>query len=1509
MIKETDASKSDERRVKNKPNPLTHKRKGETRTMYNQSTKHWKLGALFVISLMLVAGLFSNTASAQTPAAEITVDPTTSTGTGAAEKVTGTFYAGDIVDLTVTYKVTARAIDPGNDNVDGTDDNLATDPANLPGGENPQPGDDPEREDVNVIVFTLPSDVGAAYDSDRTIDTDNSAVFILNVTEHGDGLTALDPPDVAIPEATSRGGTRRVKVIKPNATSYITWDVSLSAGLKVVTTPTISGQTVTVTVTRDDESKATMKKGNTVTVTYHNVMVGDDVVSFEVSADDDVDELDPTTTTNLIDRRDVAPPAAVAVNVDELEPLDDPVGNVEVTPASVPAEGTVDLMVKYNATKGLAIRPSKATDAEDLDSTYGRIRITLPEGWGPDGDGEDNLSDPNTVTTLTDNGMIYEKRQSDSSKTYLSWTHSGGVVLRKDDGKPNDAVTGNPFAISVIPTIDSDGGNVNDTGWQISIDVDKMVSRQHLTLTINNLEVPKLTTDRLLRITDISEEKGEQLFQVEVTSQHYATPALRNVGAPLTPPKDFDPEDLDESDEQPTITLTRRTQGKLTLSKDEVNAGSEEDFDITYRADANMGLAKGEVIEIRLPDGWAAPEVYQLDDDKPTSAERDASDASYVYLTESSRLDGTTISLIDKDGNPAYFEDGERDTGVTVSDGWFVQIVLGKAVSRNSTVVLNYNDVTVQRGLTSDDDPALIEAFSGPVVDADGADILPQFPVEEQKKIKVVLAADGSGEVTFAFNGATVKPLGDGSKVKANAAESIPAGIVAADAHSLVLTYVPVGDMGEGEFEFRMPSGWSAKDILTSGDTKTTPAEGEVKAGTTITSELPEHFGETAGYQLDITLVDVTIPNKHGDQGLVAKSKKEGGTLKQLKSRPKAFIGNTMAANDTVTVEITPAAAYVNQDNVDFEITLTANGPMHDSEIRITLPEGLADLEDDPAKSAEDNHVRKVSASVSGVVVDADPNESNEGIILIKTAELNTGGKIKIRYDNVDLADVDPAPTADPSKLTDEGFRVETRTRGFDPESDDGYVSIEKDDGDRSIVGGLIRTVEGSGTMVVAPATLEQSSRNKNFKLTFTATTDFPAAGLDLVITVPDVIETELHEGSSSSDGYVSTSTSKFHADKAAADRLVIAGSTITWAAVVLDKGEKFITNIRRVDLLEDTGDFRWETTLGGTNILDADNLPMVVVGTMADDVVFEVVDDSGIPESNPSYPASSLQSIRFQFTTSNTAIQPGGSVWFTIPVGWSYPSTTDKKDRATVSIVHLVDGEETFVSKIPEKAGDGKKAGEQMELTVQGRSVILTIGDGEGAGLAEGDTVTIRYGDSDDPKKFPVAISSSAKGTADNDEDGLSIRGRFEVADEFRQRDAGTIWVDITNVADGSGTATIGPDSVRAGSTKNLMTVTFTGVGTMDGGAVRLIIPEDWGAMQDEDNLKRNYIEVDVSGTGAALDGDPEILDDGLTVVATLKTFGNGNKVEFTYGGGRGGRENRGATSPSRDRRGYLHG
>ena len=64
MIEQKDASKSDERRVKNTPYSVTQKLKGETDTMGNRGMNNWKLGAFFIIGLMLFAAVFSNTAMA-----------------------------------------------------------------------------------------------------------------------------------------------------------------------------------------------------------------------------------------------------------------------------------------------------------------------------------------------------------------------------------------------------------------------------------------------------------------------------------------------------------------------------------------------------------------------------------------------------------------------------------------------------------------------------------------------------------------------------------------------------------------------------------------------------------------------------------------------------------------------------------------------------------------------------------------------------------------------------------------------------------------------------------------------------------------------------------------------------------------------------------------------------------------------------------------------------------------------------------------------------------------------------------------------------------------------------------------------------------------------------------------------------------------------------------------------------------------------------------------------------
>ena len=86
-----------------------------------------------------------------------------------------------------------------------------------------------------------------------------------------------------------------------------------------------------------------------------------------------------------------------------------------------------------------------------------------------------------------------------------------------------------------------------------------------------------------------------------------------------------------------------------------------------------------------------------------------------------------------------------------------------------------------------------------------------------------------------------------------NSILSIPAGITKDDVRNLIIKYTPEGDMGAGEFEVRLPSGWKAEDILTSGDDSTEKTGDPVH---TITLDFPEHFGE-AEESVEITLVDV----------------------------------------------------------------------------------------------------------------------------------------------------------------------------------------------------------------------------------------------------------------------------------------------------------------------------------------------------------------------------------------------------------------------------------------------------------------------------------------------------------------------------------------------------------------------------------------------------------------------------------------------------------------------------
>ena len=166
---------------------------------------------------------------------------------------------------------------------------------------------------------------------------------------------------------------------------------------------------------------------------------------------------------------------------DEAE--DTPSGEVEITP-SVTADSMVDLVIRYESDGALAkegkvtlVDPAdKASNVETNTSTYGRIQITLPVGWGPDGSGDEPEN------------QINEKRvPGTSGLTYLISKYRKAAFEAAEDGD------------------DVDGLNATYSGqqWTITIDVDDMQNNGYVLLTIKDLMIPALTIDRESRVADI----------------------------------------------------------------------------------------------------------------------------------------------------------------------------------------------------------------------------------------------------------------------------------------------------------------------------------------------------------------------------------------------------------------------------------------------------------------------------------------------------------------------------------------------------------------------------------------------------------------------------------------------------------------------------------------------------------------------------------------------------------------------------------------------------------------------------------------------------------------------------------------------------------------------------------------------------------------------------------------------------------------------------------------------
>ena len=236
MIESTDASNCDRHQVKNKPKPLTHKKRGETRTMQYECMKTWKMTALFVVGLMLLVGVFTNTASAQS---------STVVGTSSATGTTLDVTAEDVIDLYITYRVEEDAAD-SNGGLSIVASGTAT------------------------VTFSLPTGLSgirgawtAAYPQPAAASGEPDIVAFGLETNNADSTPALSIPFTSLGTNSS------------STTSYVTVAPNLRNSSLAITTVALTATSVAVTITNSDDTNSQLLRNHSwIKVIFHNVMVG-----------------------------------------------------------------------------------------------------------------------------------------------------------------------------------------------------------------------------------------------------------------------------------------------------------------------------------------------------------------------------------------------------------------------------------------------------------------------------------------------------------------------------------------------------------------------------------------------------------------------------------------------------------------------------------------------------------------------------------------------------------------------------------------------------------------------------------------------------------------------------------------------------------------------------------------------------------------------------------------------------------------------------------------------------------------------------------------------------------------------------------------------------------------------------------------------------------------------------------------------------------------------------------
>ena len=599
--------------------------------------------------------------------------------------------------------------------------------------------------------------------------------------------------------------------------------------------------------------------------------------------------------------------------------------------------------------------------------------------------------------------------------------------------------------------------------------------------------------------------------------------------------------------------------------------------------------------------------------------------------------------------------------------------------------------------------------------------------------------------------------------------------------------------------------------------------------------------------------------------------------------QPHVKVGNIESGKGSVN--ITPTIAYEGE-KYTFDIEFKATGPMYDftgtdSDIQILFADvdgdgdGLGNIDSELVELRTGSSVR-LEASADQFSVDT-TNDS----ITVNISQMNTNDVVRVTYGPVTIgiltaADDTISQDAQGKDTSVSAFTVRTRT------SDEDSFTQANDLATGDVKGGRTQAKEGSGTATLSPTIIGAGKAGPITLIYETADTGITDGTLTIIVTgldpdnpdTEDVVETGDSDGNvilrTASDAYAMVSSPSIPEGASLAIDIDDTNQ-INWTNLTLEKNMELKTVISNVNVSEMTDNYGWTVTVsGGAGTTAAPVVPqpqLYVIETLAESVEFGSTLIGGLK-------AGSKATIDFTFTPTGTPVK-GGSVSIRLPEGWTSTTDDDAAGQVTAKIENPGADGDFDSDDDPDAVAIDKK------YISDGQTITVTMVD-----LLKAEKLTVTYGAGDNK----AVIQSHAQ--------TVEVFGSFQASSTSPVRSAGSVEIDITNVADGAGTATITADdatsetdaqSVRAGSTKNQITATFTAVGTMNGGAVSFQIADGWGTMQ-RDPLKRNYIDITSSGMLGDVDYGSKI------VVAHLEELGPEGTVTFSYGDGSGGRDNEGA-------------